>query len=72
MLSFPWNMEETFSISFSRSSREDTSQTEPITLSFDFSHSCKQLLSSVSLREHVYTVAPNLAKPEKQIFVALG
>jgi len=43
MLSFPWNMEETFSISFSRSDRKDTSQTDPMTLNFDFSHSCRHL-----------------------------
>ena len=69
MLSFPLNMEETFSISFSRSDREDTSQTEPMILSFDFSHSCRHLLSSSSLREHVYTVAPNLANSSTMAYL---
>jgi len=54
---FPSKMEESLSIGFSHSAREDASQTDPITLNFDFSHSCRHLLSSVLFREHVHTIA---------------
>lgn len=47
-------MEDTFSISFSRSAQEEMSKTDPVTLSLNFSHSCKQLLPSVSFRAHIY------------------
>lgn len=62
-------MEETFSISSTRPTREVISQTEPATLNFDFSHSCKHLLSSVSFREQVYTVAPSLASSSTIAFL---
>lgn len=54
-------MEVTVSISFSRCSRDDRSHTDPVTLNPLFFHSCKRASSSIWLREHVWTIAPNLA-----------
>ncbi|KAJ6760252.1 hypothetical protein OIU79_025168 [Salix purpurea] len=61
ILSFPSKAEVTEPSSFSLSSWELRSQTEPLTENPLASHSFILSLSSFSLREHVYTLAPNPA-----------
>jgi len=69
MLSFPWNREETVSISFSRSAREDTSHTDPLTLKPCVFHSCKHLSSSDGFLEHAWTVTPNRANSSTMAYL---
>lgn len=61
ILSFPWKTEEMVSISFTRWSLTETSQTDPLTLKPLVSHSLIHESRSVWLREHVCTSAPNPA-----------
>ncbi|RZS21225.1 hypothetical protein BHM03_00053839 [Ensete ventricosum] len=49
--SFPWKTEFTVCISFSLSTSDETSQTEPVILRFKALHCCKHSLSSASFRE---------------------
>lgn len=69
MLSLPWKTEPTSSISFSLWTREDASQTEPVTTKPLSSHSFKHLLSSSSFLEHVCTLAPNPASSSTVAFL---
>ncbi|CAL9134876.1 unnamed protein product, partial [Musa textilis] len=59
--SFPWKTEFTVCISFSLSTSDETSQTDPVILRFKALHCNKHSLSSASFREQVWTAAPNLA-----------
>ena len=61
MLSLPSNSEETVFISSPLFSRDNTSQTEPVTRNPLDSHWLKHPLSSASFLEHVCTVAPKPA-----------
>lgn len=61
MLSLPSKREETVSMSWVRWGRDDTSQTDPLTLKPLLFHTCNISSSSFWFREHVWTVAPNAA-----------